>query len=445
MVTGIKINAAINLGAYAINADEMLDHVNLGILGVYKTKNIRYSSVAVISNIPPQGPFAGFGLAQGFFARECHESCISDRLNRDPAKWRKEKIIKASGQLKDTIPTVLLMDTVTKMSDYSRKWDSYELLRQSRKSHSKNQNVSDTQPIDWAKKGESLRGIGIAVGCQANGLLYIGQDKGTFSVELTLKKDTLEINTSMANSGMDCCSMWKSIAVEILGIDKEMVQITCNDNYPDSGPSTVSRASAVIAKLVEQACVLIRKKRLHEPLPITVRKMIRPPKNTVLDANFSSQENKTDQNSLIRPSCASAVVEIEISPIEYLPRIRGVWMCIDGGKIISEDHARRSIKTSAVQALGWAYREQINYVTGEIPIDQIDNFDIPGPQEIPPIIIEFIPGSSDEMKGVGDLPFSCIPAAYVQAVSQAMDHHFESIPLRALDIWYAGIKKKEGI
>jgi CO/xanthine dehydrogenase Mo-binding subunit len=262
--------------------------------------------------------------------------------------------------------------------------------------------------------------------------MHIEKDKGNYTVELTLDKDLLEIKTSMANSGMGCRSMWTEIATEILGIDREKVEINCNGKYPDSGPSIVSRSSTVIAKLVEQACISIKKKRLRDPLPISVRKMIKP------------QKNITDHNSLIRPSYAAAVVEIEINPIEYLPRIRGVWICIDGGKIISEDIARRSIKTSAVQALGWAYREQINYVTGEIPIDQFDNYDIPSPHEIPPISTQFISDNNDEMKGIGDLPFSCIPAAYVQAVSQAMDHHFESIPLKALDIWYAEIKKKEG-
>ena len=113
-------------------------------------------------------------------------------------------------------------------------------------------------------------------------------------------------------------------------------------------------------------------------------------------------------------------------------------MCVDGGKILSEDNARKNLKISIVQALGWSYREQISYVGGAIPVEQFENFDIPGIAEIPPIVIDFIKNSSEEPKGIGDLPFCCIPAAFVQAVSQAAGCHFRAIPLKAQEIFSAG-------
>ncbi|MDR2718981.1 MAG: molybdopterin-dependent oxidoreductase [Treponema sp.] len=435
-ITGIAVNTTVNMGAYGINAVEILDHVNLGSLGFYKTKNIRLSSAAVRTNIPPQGPCAGFGLAQGFFARECHISRIADTLNQDPAQWRydnsaKNGLFPPGITVKDPAPMKLLVDTVIKMSDYRRKWASYELLKKNRKEH-------------WEEKGEGLRGIGIALGCQANGLLYPGVDKGCYSIELILEKDgSLEIKTSMAGSG--CADMWANTASKILGMDRKMVRINDGAESVDSGPLTMSRAVTVLTKLVEQACAAISKKRFRNPLPLCVRKTVRPQKNPAWDEFFPPAENVVDHSGFARPGWASAIVEVEIDPVEYLPRIRGVWMGVDGGKILDEDRARKSLKASAVQALGWAYREQIGYINGVIPLEHYENFDIPGPAQIPPINIEFIGNAQDDPKGIGDLPFSCIPAAYVQAVSQAMDYHFESIPLKAQDVWYAGIKKiKEG-
>jgi CO/xanthine dehydrogenase Mo-binding subunit len=438
LITGIDVNTIVNLGAYAVNANEILEHIHLGGSGMYKIKNIRCSGAAVRTNIPPQGPFAGFGLAQVSFALERHISRIAERYNQNPAQWRNDNFIKTGATssgltAKDIIPAEQLTNTVMKMSDYKRKWAAYELIRQTRKERlnlgqrpsSDSQAAAVPRREAWAEKGEGLRGIGIAVGCQANGLLHIGPGKGGYAVELTLEKDgSLEIRTSMANSGADCDNML-IIASGILGVDIGMVRISSGDECPDSGPATVSRAAVVVAKLVEQACLSIQKKRFRDPLPISVRKSIRPQNNPALESR------------------AAAVVEIEISPVEYLPQIRGVWMSIDGGKIISEDRARRNLKISAVQALGWAYREQIYYVAGAIPAEQFENFDIPGAHEIPPIGIDFVTNNSGDPRGIGDLPFSCIPAAYLQAVSQAMDYHFESIPLKAMDIWYTGKNKKE--
>jgi CO/xanthine dehydrogenase Mo-binding subunit len=429
-ITGIKIDSTVNLGAHGVNAAEILDHVNLGSLGVYTIPNILLSGSAYRTNIPPQGPCAGFGLSQGFFALECHVSHVADHLKQDPAQWRKVNgipsgILPPGMPIKDAPTVPHLVDAAVKMSDYQRKWAAYEILRRDRKKHS-------------VSGGENLRGIGIALGYQGNGLLYTDCGKGNFSVEMTLEKDgTLEIRTGIAHSVSTYHTLWVDYASRILGIDREMVRIYSDVESPDCGPLIMSRGITALTRLVEQACLDISKKRFRDSLPIHVRKTVRPQKNPAWDECFP---NVSDHSGFMRPGWASAIVEIEITPIEFFPRIRGIWMGVDGGKIIAEDHARRSLKESAVQALGWAYREQICYINGKIPIDQYDNFGIPDPAEIPPITIEFINKKNihDEPKGIGDLPLSCIPAAYMQAVSQAMDYHFRSIPLRNMDIWDAG-------
>ena len=437
-VIGMKIKACVNLGAYSVNAQERLDHVYLGCLGVYKVPNIQFSGLAQRTNIPPQGPFAGFGLAEGFFASERQASCIADHLRVDPSQWRKDNFLNGGVLLqglssKGKISGEQLIDSAVTMSDYRRKWASYELL----KAHRKEQG-------NPPEKGEALRGIGIALGYQGCGLLYPSQDRGNYSIELILEKDgSLEIRTGMISSGCNYGGIWAGIASEILGIDPKLVQVNNGPGSPDSGPSVLSRNIAVITPLVEQACLAIRKQRFRDPLPIKIRRTVRPANNHAWDQWFPG--STLDAGGFSKLGWASAVVDVAIDPVEYIPKIRGVWLGVDGGKIISQDNARRSLKASVVQALGWTYREQINYVRGIIPTEQFQNFDIPKPSEIPPIAIDFIWNNSDDPKGIGDLPFTCVPAAYLQAVSQALEHNFESVPLKSLDIWYALVKKrKEG-
>jgi len=455
-LAGIKIFARVNLGAYTVNVKELIDHLFLGCLGVYKTQHIHFSGVAQRTNIPPQGPFAGFGLAEGFFAAERQASRIADQLGLDPAQWRRDNFLNTGVlpmglPLKEKVSGEHLIDTVVTMSDYRRKWASYELLKNYRR-----------QQEDLKEKDETMRGIGIALGYQGCGLLHTRPERGNYGIELVLEKGgLLEIKTSMLSACGDYGSIWAGIASEILGVEPGMVRISHGSDCPDSGPAVLSRNITVITSLVEQACLAIRKLRFRDPLPITVRKTARPTSNQAWEQCFpnsqsapqsapqgtsrSASHSTVDSSGFSRLGWASAVVEVAIDPVECIPKIRGVWIGVDGGKIISQDNARRSIKTSVVQALGWAYREQVNYINGAIPAEQFHNFDIPGPSEIPPIFIDFIWNSSDEPKGIGDLPFTCVPAAYLQAVSQAMDHSFESIPLKSLDIWYALIKKrKEG-
>jgi CO/xanthine dehydrogenase Mo-binding subunit len=441
-ILGTEIGVAINLGAQGIFTSEILDQTSLGALGSSRLAKVKLSSRAVRTNLPPQGPFAGFGLAQGFFAMELHISHIADTLRQDPAEWRKNHHSGSAGFLPSGAPLKEkplleeLIDTTAGMSGYYRKWASYELLRQNRRSRRLQEN------------GESLRGIGIATAWQGNGLLYPGGDRGAYGVELTLEKDgSLEIRTSMISSGNDFNRIWGNIASEILAIEPEKIRFLVQNTVegPDAGPGVLSRNIAVLTKLIERGCLAIRKQRFRDPLPITVRRQIRPAKKIPSgDSYVGCLAGKgLDFASLNRLGWGAAVAEVEIYPASFTPVVRGLWLGVNGGKILSESEARASLKTAAIQALGWASRERLAYEEGVIPKEGIDGYDIPSPKEIPPIHIDFLWNDGLDPRGVGDLPFSCVPAAYVQAVSQAMDHQFGKIPLLPEDIWEVGKLRKE--
>jgi len=420
-----ELDITVNLGSYGVNSNEILDQICLGALGLYKTGILKLTAKANRTNIPPQGPFSGFGLSQGTFAIERHISHIANAFNVEPAAWREEridpKVMLPSIQNKNEISENELINTVVKMSDYYRKRASFELLRQ----------VTKNKP----EKGDNPRGIGIAIGFQGNGLLYCGEDKGNYIVEVTLTAEkTLEIKTSITTSD-DYKKIWRRIASEIMPVEPENVHII-SVNAPDSGPSCSSRNISVITKLVEKCCHVIRKQCLNDPLPITVRRSVRPQSGSFWNGNFSAPEGKImDINGFVKPGLAAAVVEVAIDLVECVPIVRGVWIALDGGKVISINRAKRSVMRGVTQSLGWAFNENIEYIDGFLPRSQYDNFSILSPKQIPPVKVEFLTNNSNDIKGIGDLPSACIPAAFLQAVSQAMDYCYKSIPLKRKDIW----------
>jgi CO/xanthine dehydrogenase Mo-binding subunit len=431
-----EIQACADMGAQSVFTGEILDRICLGALGSYKHRNIRIKGSAVKTNVPPEGPFAGFGLSQGFFAMERHVSRIADTLGQDPAEWRKnnsagrQKTLPIGAPVREPVNLDALLDTAASMSDYHRKWASYELLRNRRREEAAGDHHT-----------EAFRGIGIACAYQGSGFLYNtnSSDKGNYSVDAVLDKDgILSIRTSIAPAKDEDFDIWRTIAAESLSVEAAAVRIVCaaTGGVPDSGPDTLSRNISVLTRLVEKACMDIRNQRFRDPLPITVHRSYRPAKAENWDGKLF------DAKSLALLSSGAAVVEVEIDPVEYTPKIRGAWLGVDAGKILSEERARRSLKFSAIQALSWASREQLTYADGQIPLRNMYDYDIPSPRDIPPIHLDFIWNDTAKAKGIGELPFSCIPAAYVQAVSQAMDHPFEKIPLTARDVWEA-LKQKE--
>ncbi|MDR2942478.1 MAG: xanthine dehydrogenase family protein molybdopterin-binding subunit [Treponema sp.] len=438
-ITATEADIVVNLGSYGVNSEEILDQVCLGVIGYYNIENLKISAKANISNIPPQGPFSGFGLAQGFFAMERHISQVADTVKTDPAQWRKSRInpftILPSGvSAKNQISVDKLISSVTVMSDYYRKWASYELLRQTRREKSL-----------MYEKGENLRGIGIALGFQGNGLLYHGQDNGIYSVEVTLTKDSfIEIKTSITSSDGDYARIWAKVVMDFLSIEEEKVRLI-TENAPDGGPSCASRNITVLTRLVEKCCQAIRKQRFHDPLPITVRRSVKPQYGSLWKDRFMPRGgNNMDISGFLKPGMAACVVEVSIDLVECIPRIRGVWLGIDGGKIISENRARRNITRGATQALGWAFAENIEYSEGALPKNKYDKNVISSYLDIPVLSIDFLSTDSHESKGIGELPFTCIPSAFLQAVSQAMDHFYKTIPIRRKEIWDIARLKNSG-
>ncbi|AEJ19594.1 xanthine dehydrogenase family protein molybdopterin-binding subunit [Gracilinema caldarium] len=418
----------VNMGSNGPFAEEFIGRLSLGTMGAYRCPHYKLEAYAVHSNLPPAGPLAGFGFSQANFAIESHIWSITDRLQINPLEWRKKNALCKGDTLiagipiRDAVPSEVLLDSVAAMSDFNRKWSSYELLSRYHRSLHK-------FPIE-----KSLRGIGVSLGYQGNGLLFEGADKGNFGIEVTLEKSgSLVIKTSAIISSEETQSIWAAIAEDILGIPASTIEFAPirTDQVPDSGPSCLSRNTTIITKLVQRACEAIRKQRFRDPLPITVKRQFRPTKAMKDGLPFTML------------SWGSAVVEVEIEPITLRPQTRGIWLIVDGGKILSEQRARRSIQLASLQALQWACGDNLSYENGLIPPEVMELHSIQLQYNPPPVSVEFLWNDSEHPKGIGELPFTLIPGAFAQAVSQAIGKSMRTLPIRSLDIEQALQSREE--
>jgi CO/xanthine dehydrogenase Mo-binding subunit len=406
--------ARVDLGYCPGFVDEIIDQTCLGIEGLYRFPALNLEATAYQSAKPPQGPCAGFGLSQGFFAIERHVSRIADMVGQDPAQWRKDHLLPLPDSLPlgtqaHEQPVAKLLDKAAAMSDYYRKWATYELLRESRWQEG------------WDKKN-MVRGIGIAAAYQGTGLLH---ERTGQTVTIALKTDS-SLHIKLGAVDYAGTALWKHLAAEILSLDPALVSISTGE---DSGPLC---GVAAIAALIIQACTDIQKRRLIEPLPIT---------STVTQEARSGLTEEGKNTAFASVSYGVAVVEVEIDTITYTPLIRSIALSIEGGRILSEKQVHSMLKIYSIHALGWASREYLQYIDGTIPDELLYRYAIAAPGDFPPIQIQFLKNDDAPPKDIGNLPFSTIPAAYAQAVSQAMDHPFDSIPLTAQDIWEAALIK----
>ena len=379
--------------------------------------NLRVHGYAVRTNTPPLGAFAGMGAAHSTFALESLVNRIARDRQEDPLEWRARHFLRkgypliTGERLRDRTSFEEIGIRLKASSDFARKHGSNELIRKRRSS---------------SRSEEAPRGIGIAFGYQANGAAFAALAADTFTVETTLNKDlSLLIHTSAIAGDEGILGIWRSTAARILGIPEGSISISEVDTseVPDSGPSMLSRNVAVVNRLIERSCVAIRSRRFRSPLPIASRAVHR-------SRNTLRWEGGTVRGYPFESlSCCGAVVELELNPWSLEPCILGVWLCVDGGKIASERFARGTLASSTLAALGHCVREYLPLEDGRVPADGYRGYGLLSLAEAPPIEIEFLPwNDTDALKGIGELPYLCVPAAFAAAAAQASDSGGNRLP-----------------
>jgi CO/xanthine dehydrogenase Mo-binding subunit len=412
-LSAMDVRIAINVGAYGPLAEEILSQAILACTGAYACPNLRVEGYVVSTNTPPMGAFAGLGASHSLFAVEAQTNRVASAIGEDPADWKSRNVLRKGSRLltgealREDVPYDAILDRLVAASDYRRKYACYELVRKRRS----------------GRTDGPLRGIGLAFANQGAGAFLSGDLSNSYTVEATLDKDlSLRIFTSAAGGAGGVREVWRGIAAEMLGIGLDKVRIATpdTDQVPDSGPSTLSRNVSIVARLVERACLAIQKRRFREPLPLTARSVHRSPRPT------SWEGGQVSGSPFQSAAWGGAVLELELDPWTLEPKPLGVWLCVDGGRIVAPRRAASALRSGAVDALGACLKERFDpqasplayFRHGLIPLE-----------DLPPISVEFLePGRRVQAKGIGELPFDTLPAAFLSALSQAADHPFSSLP-----------------
>ena len=185
---------------------------------------------------------------------------------------------------------------------------------------------------------------------------------------------------------------------------------------------------------------LLRKNRRHTPL--AEKKTLEPLRG--IGISLAYQGNSLLHNSIDSFSSQGwgcAVVEAEIDPVSFMSKVRGIWISLDAGTMLLEERAKKNIHAASLEALSWAMQEQVAYVNGRIAEADFKNYQV-WPEENPPVTVDFL-WSEGNPRSIGEIPFATIPAAYAQALSQALDYHFNRYPIDSPEIWKAVQKPAE--
>ena len=451
----MEVEFIVDGGAYCTLSPVVLSRGTIHAAGPYYCPNVRIRSSAVATNMPPHGAFRGFGAPQSIFGLELQMDKVAKALGLSPDEFRRRNFIRqgettaTSQVIREKVDMDQLLDRAFELTGYHEKRKRFSREN----ANGSDRGSSPTVREGVGKDGSRIKkGIGFAsfmhgAGFTGSGEVYLASIVGAEATP----EGRVRILAASTEIGQGTNTVFVQIASEALAVDGDLIEVAQPDtaNVPNSGPTVASRTSMVVGKLVESAVLglkqtLIGSGLLKENYNSTefqeaCREYIKafgslkafskyqPPPNVYWD------DEKYQGDAYGTFAWAVYVAEVSVDMLTYEARVDDFVAVQEVGRVINPILAAGQIEGGVAQAIGFALFENVVWKNGRMANNQMTNYIIPTPADIPPIRVFFEenpyaygPGGA---KGIGELPMDGPAPAILNAIENATGVSFNHIPL----------------
>jgi CO/xanthine dehydrogenase Mo-binding subunit len=447
----MEIEFMIDGGAYCTLSPVVLSRGTIHAAGPYSCPNVRIRSQAVATNMPPHGAFRGFGAPQSIFALERHMDRVARAVGLTPEEFRRRNFIN-QGETTATTQTIReqvdlngLLDRALELSNYHAK------LKRFAGGNGAGETPSAPATRASEKKGKK-RGIGFSTFMHGAGFTGSGEVflQSVVSAEASAE-GKVRILAASTEIGQGTNTIFSQIAAEALGLDFDSIEIVQPDTglVPNSGPTVASRTSMVVGKLVESAVTGLKQTLIGSGLlsegfsntdfteacaeyisrfgPLKASATYQPPPNVYWD------DEKYQGDAYGAYAWAVYVAEVSFDELTYEAHVEDFVAVQEIGRVLNPVLAAGQIEGGVAQAIGFTLFENVVWKDGRMANNQMTNYIIPTPADIPPIRVYFEenpyaygPGGA---KGIGELPMDGPAPAILNAIENATGLSFNRVPL----------------
>jgi CO/xanthine dehydrogenase Mo-binding subunit len=433
----MEIEFVIDGGAYCTLSPVVLSRGTIHSAGPYYCPNVRVRSSAVATNFPPHGAFRGFGAPQSIFALERQMDKVAKTIGLAQDEFRRRNFIHqgettATNQvIREKVDMEALLNRAFDVTDYRGKREKF----------------ARENPSSAIKRGIGFASFMHGAGFTGSGEVYLQSEVGA---EATLD-GRIRILAASTEIGQGTNTIFSQIAAEALGLDDDLIEITQPDTagVPNSGPTVASRTCMIVGKLVESAVLGLKQTLIGSGLlperysrsefqvacgeyikshgPLRSFSKYQPPPNVVWD------DERYQGDAYGAYAWAVYVAEVSVDTITYEARVEDFVAVQEVGKVINPVLAAGQIEGGVAQAIGFTLFENVVWGNGRMMNNQMTNYIIPTPADIPPIRVYFAenpyaygPGGA---KGIGELPMDGAAPAILSAIENATGVSFNQVPL----------------
>jgi len=441
-ILGGEIEFTIDGGAYLTLSPVVLSRGAIHAGGPYYWPSVRIHAKAVATNAPPHGAFRGFGAPQSLFAMERHMDRIARAVGLSPVEIRRRNFLQP-GQattteqvVREPIDLGKLLDRALEVSDY----------------HAKRQRFANESRLGATRKGMGIAAFLHGAGFTGSGERYLSSVVGVEGCA----DGSVRVLVSSTEFGQGTKTVLSQIAAEALDLPYENVSMAQPDTLevPNSGPTVASRTVMVVGKLVQSAALGIRQTLISSKLLpesyspdefraacqnyVAARGEFRSWSRYEAPSDIFWDDQKYRGEAYAAFAWAVYVAQVTVDLTTYSVSVDDFVALQEVGKVLHPLLARGQIIGGIAQAIGFSLYEKVVWQNGRMQNSQMTNYIMPTSSDLPPIRVLFeelgnVYGAYGA-KGIGELPMDGPAPAIVNAVEDALNVPFDSVPLLPEDI-----------
>jgi CO/xanthine dehydrogenase Mo-binding subunit len=380
-----EVDCWVDTGAYADCGPGVATKMGYAGVGPYRIPHVRVDSLAIYTNLPPNGAFRGYGAMQSVWASERTMDVLAAELGMSPLELRRRNLLRDG----DRFATGEVMHDV-----------HFEECLQA--------------AADAVGYEDDPRGKGLCV------LLKGMQTPSRAQISVERSPIGYVIRSASCEMGQGIRRSLQLLGAELLACEPGQIEIPDpdTDTSPYDTRTTSSRSTHMMGRALEAAVAELRASGGERGMAEVVNE-------GGLDPDTGQGVASTHWHQ------GAAAAQVAVDEETGKVTVEHLHASVYAGRVVNRPGAELQNEGSMIMGLGTALLEEIVFADGQVTNANLSDYNIPAAGDLPPRLThDLIEREGAEVHGLGETALPPVPAAIGNALA-SLGLHVTDLPITA--------------
>ncbi len=379
-----EVDCWCDTGAYADCGPGVATKMGYAGVGPYRIPNVRVDSLAIYTNLPPNGAYRGYGAMQSVWASERTMDVLAAKLGISPLELRRMNLLRDG----DAFATGEVMHDV----------------------HFEDCLQAAADAVDYEA---DPRGKGLCV------LLKGMQTPSRAAISVERTPVGYIVRSASCEMGQDVRQSIKLMGAEMLGCEPGQVEVPDpdTDTSPFDTRTTSSRSTYMMGRALREAVEDLRSNGGERGFG-----EVRNEGGLDPDTGQGIASTHWHQGA----AAASVSVDGETGRLT----VEHIHAAVYAGRVVNRPGAELQNEGSMLMGLGTTLFEAVEFADGQVTNANFSDYNVPAFGDLPRLTHELIEREGAEVHGLGETALPPIPPAIGNALA-TLGAHVTELPITA--------------